>query len=739
VKRPPAARPVAGSNKATGYWVPYVVTRGALLPGTPSRMSIALVRNVPTLVSEVSSTDPYGPSTATLSFPGITLLDEPGEGDLWWLTGEADVDIHWFDVATQTSLYIWEGTMQSFDWAEGESASSLTVTCQGALLQVDHFLAVPKYPYQPIPYEIEIGNQFQGRPSLRLAGLSTVWPSWWTTTYNKAYWDAQPLYRRPVGLNNAQRWTGTLTRATGNFEPSLQHIGNLLGSMFTERGQWTLMLEAGRRPVLRHRDRVESPISGTLVVDLMHPGVKMSALTKDHSQKVNAVFANGTTIKGVTFNGMRISPDGAKTWYEPYAARRQVEPAATSNRWLNSAIMRREVAISFSDGASEDEARIVAERHLGRYADAGLVGSLTLSVDPLVHPSTTTTYPRQLVRAGQHIQVKNLFGRPNGVLFHITESTSNDEGTTLTVDSKYRDQLTVQEVRARGRDAMAPTRLLSINEYKPTINDALFPWSYARGSGYIPRGSNSLFAGMPQDTEFPWEEWTRKRPPRHATWRSDYIRIGPASRNADLNWARKNAANAKSFIAFSVRLSQAGEAKLFQIAAYDRNGNVMQVPFHVAFYKTDVGITAMPWLTAANAAKHPPYKANQRYPFFDGAFESFNAIGQVPSSWTNNLASAGLMAGWGNYWEKAGYWPGSSAITGNRPTGLLSLNNPGLSWNLSGETNRVDLQKSPEENLRNDAAGIADVRVMIYCDAQASREVFFLGRIFRQEQAGSSD
>jgi hypothetical protein len=736
MKRPPVARPVPGSNKPTGYWIPYVLPKGERFISKPTRMVIDTVRTVPTLVSAVGNTDPYGPSTATLTFPGITLLDDPGEGDLWWLIGEQDVEIHWFDVETNGSIYQWEGSMQSFDWAENDTGNELVVTCQGAMLQLDSFLATPNYPYQPLPYELEIANQFQGRPSLRLAPMLIEFPAWWTRTYTKSYWDALALYRRPQKMTNGQQWTGMLTRNTGEFDPALQHIGNLLGSMFTDRGQFTLMLDKGRQPVLRHRERVESPNAATLVVDMLMPGVKVTSMTKDHSQKVNAVYASGTTIKGVTFNGMQVSPDGSRTWYEPYAYRREVEPDMTSNQWFDQGMMRREVNISFSEGSSEDEARVVAERHLTRYADAGLTGTLFLSVDPTKFGiQGPVTYPRQLVRAGMHIQIKNLFGRPDGVLFHITESTSDDSGTTMTLDSKFRDQLTVQEVRARGRDAQAPTRLLSINQYAPTQQDLLFPWSYTLGSGYVPRGSRSLFSGMPQDMEFPWEDWTRKRPPRDPVWAKDYIRIGPASNNADYNWALVASANPLDGLAHHVRLSQAGEAKLFQIAAYDRNGNIMQVPFHVSFYTNEIQVPSMPWMTsAAQAAKYPPYKKGQRYPFFQGAFEAIGSSGRVSDNWTNSLGTAGLMAGWGNYYEKAGYWPGSSSVTGAQPTGMLSLVNPGLSWNLTGEKNRVNLQASPEANLKNDNTGVADVRVMIYCDAQAAREVFFLGRIFRAEQ-----
>lgn len=734
MRRPPKA--TTTENYATGMWRPVVRPFGREFTemGYPSFLDISMVRNMPTLVQNVSTTDPFGPSTAQLVFPAVTLLDAPGEGDLWWLVGDMSVDLRWTPAEPGGESYTWEGLFQSFDWNETETGHQLTVSCQGALLPLGNFLATPRYPYQPIPYEREIAEQFKNRPSLRLARMpEPEWPSWWTRTYTKSYWDALPVYRRPEGMVDGMPWTGMLTRNTGDFNSALEHVQALLGNMFTDRGQFTVMLDKGRVPILRHRDRVEVANEDTLILDLLKPGCSVQSLSVDHSQKVSAVYASGTTVKGVTFNGMRVSPDGSKTWYEPYAARREVHPPDSTNPWWTRSMLRREVAITFADGASEDEATLVAQQHLDRYVDPGIIGTLLVTVDPW--RSDGTTFPRQILRAGMTVQVRNLFGRPDGVLFHITEATSSDEGTSITIDSKYRDQLTVQEVKARTRDALAPVRLLTINSYAPTQQDALFPWSYARGSGYIPRGSKSLFDGMPDDLEFPWQEWTRRRPPKDATWAPDYMRLGPRSTNANDNWVRMPTSNASDFKAYRIRMSQAGEAKLLQVAAYDRNGNVLEVPFHVSFYTMNsVGVKSMPGLTKERAPQYAPYQAGQRYPFFEGAFESQYADGRISDAFTQNLQSAGLIAGWGNHYEKAGYWPGSSKQNGARPTGLLSLVNPGLTWNLTGQVNRIDVGKTAEENLRNDAAGVADIYVMIYCDGQADQEVFFLGRIFRAEQ-----
>jgi hypothetical protein len=739
VKKPPTAQQLTSTE--TGYWIPYIYPRGKRFAGRPTWVDISLVRGMPTSVASMGTSDPFGPTTAQISVPSVTLLDSLGEGDLWWCTGDVNVDIHWFDVKKNRTTYTWEGHVTSFEW--GGDGGTLTITCRGALLQLQDFLSVPKYPYQPSPYEIEIANQFKNRPSLRLAGMQIQFPKWWTKTYDKVYWDKQPLYRRPTGLVKGQKWTGLMTRNTGEFGASIEHIEELLGAMFTERGQWTLMLGKGRVPILSHRDRLDEPVVGiTNVVDLLHPGVHMTSATRDHGQKVSAVYANGTTVKGVTFNGMRVSPNGANTWYEPYAARREVEPAITTNPWYDSGVLRREVNIQFSEGADEEEAYPVAQQHLDRYVDSGVTATMELTIDPMVpqlEGAAPIYKPRQLLMAGESIQVKNIFGRPEGMLFHITEVSTTDEATSLTLDSKYRDQLTVQEVRAGSRDALAPVRMLAINSYAPTMQDLLFPWSYTLGSGAIPRQSKNFLKSAPASLEFPWDAWTKAHPPRDKRYTNAYIKIGPTSKIATNNWAKQKTANAKDFKAYTVRLSQAGEARLLQIAAYDRNGAVMKVPFHVSFYM-QLGIKAsnMPKLTTAQAKKYPPYKANQNYPFFAGAFESVDSNGRLNESWQNSLGTAGLIAGWGNYYDKAGYWPGTSTSgSADTATGMLSLTMPGLSWNLvGGDAQRVDQQRTPAQNLANDTKGVADVAVMIYCDAQKTKDVFFLGRIYRLEQTG---
>jgi hypothetical protein len=711
-------------DSVAGFWRVLVYPYGNR---GSSALDVTFVRGAPTLVESLETSDPFGPTTATLAFPSITMLDRLGAGDIPWCGPETDVDICWFTPYSDTPMYRWEGYFASFDFSASGSESMLTVTCRGAMFQVDNWLAKPEYVYQPIPYEVAISRAFSQVADSRLSALSVEWPSWWRKTFSLEDYADQPLYLRPVGVEDGANWSGYITRSTGSFDPSLTgYIQGLLANMHTEFGQFTVTLDQGRRPVLRHRDRGTTPTQDTLVIDALQPGVDMN-FTRDFTQQLNVVYGQGKSINGSTFSGMKVSADGTRITYEPYAYRREVYPT-DMNDWYDRSVMRKEVSLSFFEGVSEDEAQQIARSHLQRFSDPGITGSITLSSSAQYENGYL---PWFLITAGRTILVKGLFGVPEGVLFHITEASVSEGSVSLTVDSKFRDQLTVQEVRMRTRDSLAPIRLLTVGQFKPNIPDMLFPWSYSDGSGFMPKAAKDLFSGMPSGVTFPWTDWTRQRPPSDPKWAQCYVRIGPASTNADENWA--NARQSLSdFQPIPIRMSQAGEVSLIQVAAFDRNGNILQVPFHVSFYKTNgTSYTSMPMLTMDEEQDYPPFKAGQHYPFFKQAWEEFTPDGQkVNTETVQAVPTAQILAGYGNYYEKAGYWPSSSTVPTSSPTGLFS-DSSGFSWDLTDAVYGVDPQRSAQENLAD--PNRADIQAMIYCDAQGTQEVFFLARIFRKE------
>lgn len=720
----PTARLIDNSLK--GSWQVWIYPLGERL--SISAVNVTFVRGAPTVVESLTTVDPFGPGTASLKFPSVTMLDELGSDDLWWMVPEADVDIVWV-TAEDEVIFRWEGFLASFDYAANDAGGELNVTCQGAMYQMDNYLAFPEYVYAPLPYEKAIARQFANRPDSRLAPFQVEFPSWWTTRFDASSYENSPEFLIPSGLTDGALWSGMVTRATGSFDTVLtSYIQGLLGSMHTDTGQFTLALDQGRVPVLRHRDRKVTPDAATLEVNVLWPGVEIGGLSRDFSQRLNVVYGQGKALNGQAFTGMKVSADGSRTFYEPLAARRGVHPQV-NNPWYAATTMRKEVNLSIYEGVTEDEARVVARRHLERFSDPGVTGSVSLRVDPLLDGQA---YPRELISAGQSLVIRGLFGRPEGVLFHITEASVSGESTDLTLDSKFRDQLTVQEVRLRGRDSLSPVRMITLGQFGPNVPDQLFPWSYEMGSGFVPKGSNALFRGMPSTITFPWQDWTTSRPPRDPQWADNYIRVGPASFDADDNWANRTPGGV--FTPYAVRMSQAGEARMFQIAAYDRNGRILRVPFHVSFYATNgTSVSSMPMLGEDDIDEDPtiPYAAGQHYPFFRNAWERFRDNGQqLNPETTQAVPTSTPIIGYGTFFEKAGFWPLSSSTPGATATGLF-VDEQGFSWDLTGEINRVNVQEPPETNLLYPER--ADIYVMIYCDAQQYQDVYFLGRVFRKE------
>lgn len=734
VQRRLTHKPVRATRVAesiTGYW------SVSVHPPGQAPVDITFVRGLPTKIAAFGMEDPFGPTDFSFSLPGVTYFDRAGSGDLAWLVRDADVDLTWHGPLPSGYPFPgfrWEGYIASFDW----SGDGLSVSCAGATHQMDNYQAKPEYPQRPLPYEWAITRQFRGRPDLRLSAMRVEWPAWWKTKYTEPA-KSTPAYLVPNGVKSGDNWTGMLTRSTGSWQATLTgYVQSLLTSMYTEKGRWTIDLDPGRMPVLRHRDIRTAPADDIAVIDPAAPEVKID-LSQDFSQSLNVAYGQGTSLSGVAYTGMEVSADGSTTTYQPLAALRQVEPATDKNGWFQRSRMRKEILLQLQQGLDENDARKVALAHLARFGDPGLTGTVTLGTDPTLGG---VAFPRALLRAGMSIQLPKLFGDPAGVILHVTRSSYDAvEGTaTLTVDSKYRDQLTIDEVRLRGRDALSITRMLVAGTYQPPVSDQLVPWNYATGSGYIPSGPQfsalRLFRDMPADLPFPWTDWTTQRPPKAAAWRDCYVRLGPRSVNANNNWTGVSDA-AGSRIGIPVKLSQAGQIRLIQLAAYDRDGHVLPVDFHFSLYNSrGVNYTSMPSLPSDIAGNYPEwapagqrYAGGQHYPFFPNAWESYNADGTITNpKQVSAVQTSQLIRAWGSSYEKAGHWPGSSAA-GDPPTGLL-VDEAIFGYDCTRNPNQFDPQ-SPTKNATNPDAGV--VYLMIYCDLQQNQEVFFAGRMFRVE------
>ena len=714
-----------------------------------TRREITMFRGAPIQLQSLSTSDPFTDSVGSFNLPQVTALDTPGQGDLDWLMPDADIDIVWQNTSHYDFSWRWEGYIASMDFTFQDTDTSISVQMKGALYALDSYRAQPAYPRRPIPYEILIQRGFdQDKYPARLGKLAVSFPSDWDKKVPK-FSDPEYLsFLKPWGVSTGQKWTGLTSRSTGAWDPMLTgFVQSLLGNMFDEsNSQWTIRNNGFRRPELYLRRPPEDDDPQILNITLGNPGVGISG-SRDFTQMANVIYAQGEDLVGIQYSNMQVTPDGQSTYFLPYAWSPQTYPR-TGNPDLAKTAMPKELQIKVQTGLDERAAYQVARTQLQRFQEPGLTGSITLTTDPL--DNTGRPFPRFLIKAGRTIRIKNLFGIPEGVLVHVTQASvnfSDNIQVSLTYDSKYRDQLTVDEVQARTRDALDPIRSIQLGKFTNTTNDLVLPWSYADGSGCIPSGggrnSKEFFLEkLPDTAKFPYEEWTKKYPP--SKYPNYFIKFGPTNTtNSTKNWAvRSN--DTGSLLIYPIKMSQAGTIKLTQIAAYDKNGNVMPVKFHVSIYNNGgVRITDLPQFPQDPEANNIPYLKppgisvnygiRQKNPWFKNAWETTMPDGTIPSDNPQAYvpaANANLVTGWGNYFEPAGFWPGRQSRGATR-TGMLVDT---TAWSYQMDSTQIDLQR-PENNKKIEDAGM--LFLTIYCDDQGDQPVFFMGRLLRQE-AGQS-
>jgi hypothetical protein len=695
-----------------------------------ANVDITVVRGAVTQIESYSSGDPFGDAAAVLTFPTITMFDDPTSMEFRrWLYHFADIDIYWapsvpatpitapedrvIDPVTQqpilTNPYgfgavkVWEGFIASFEFTD----QGLSMQCQGALYQLDRYQAKPFYPARPWPVEALIADQFDHtrRPNLRTMPLQIGWPTSWKRTV-PAYSGEDPPVFAPVvavGVN----WTQYVSRSTGGWEAALtSFIQGLLTGMITRNGdgdnvppgdQWTVDKYTGRRPVLHVRDRHRIP---DFTVWLGTPGVAVS-LSSDSTQAGNIIYGQGQDIHGVAWNNAIISNDGTRTDYQPLAADPAVFPL-DSNPLLVQGAFVSEVNAKFDSGISQADATGLAALFLGRDRETGWTGSVTLSVDPSPH------LPRWLITSGMTLLLKGFLGSGNvGVRLHISavEVTPESGDVALTVDTRYRDLLTVQEAINRARDPLTPVKMLQINRTSITVEDIQAPWDYAAGSGYVPRACRQFHVTRPATQLFPYVAFAKARPPK--SYPDFYVKCNASAAKDYDKWAGP----------VPVRVSKSGTINRTEFAIYDANGNVItDCPFHVSFYNLDVSADDMP--TAQDGSGPSP--------FINNAFEKIDPnTGEAWPSGNYLDPPDSLIIGWGNVVNnvanRAGFSPGSEADD-NKPTGLLI---DAVNWQYD-TTKNMEYQPYIPNGLQDDQALL--IWAMFY--AEYRTPVYFMGRLF---------
>jgi hypothetical protein len=699
---------------------------------------ITMFRGVPCSIDSYTFSDPYSDATAQITFQQITEIDDLDV--VWWCKEFTKIDIYWVPASSeklseedyaatnpetggtgwwinvgQKGNPIWEGHTYSY----APSSDGTIVQCQGAMFAVDRYISKPSFPPRPQTAESLIMAAFNSCPT-HLASFNPVdihWPSNWSKVYTGTI---------PVdGINLGEKWSGYATRNTGNWGRMLTgFVSELLGVMYTpddcgvtEGNQWTVLKGPNRQPYLTIRDRFRQPDFYVLTAT---PGIKIS-LSRDALNTSSIYYGTGLATDGSKWSNTSITPDGAYTEYRPLAFFNGHYPLVQG-----SGLISGETMIQFGTGVGLDQAIVAAEKMLKRDYDPGWIGDIELAVDP------SSKLSKWDIKPGMCVQVRNYAG-VGYINLHIAQvsCSPNEAKVTLSVDSKFRDLLTLEEVTAKIRDPLSPAKLLKVGERTGILEDHLAPWDYTAGSGMVRMEARNFFLEMPRNISFPWTEWTRSHPPRD--FGEYYMEVAANKTSSKKRW------NACSFLT-----SSKGVIRLSQFVCVDEDGEIVPIPFHVSIHDvnkiddqtveldendTDDGsIESTFWWSAI-----PHYGSNESTMYSPFAHEDMwmrvSASG-ADLTGTDFYPPESMLMGWGTKEQPAGYSPGR-LTDGTPPTGKLFDESPWSYNNVGGTTN----------NARIDPTGLDPktqrlTKTMLTCAIYAEHDepVYFIGRMWKQEE-----
>ncbi len=502
-------------------------------------VDVTFLRDVPALINDWSSVEPFGDAAASFTLPQVSEFDALGTGALAPFVGGAPVDLRLVRPDGSTTS-VWTGQLVEPSGETSATRGVLSCDSQGALFQADWSVKPPSFALEAR----DIGDV--------IAETMNSYES------------------RDYGVCRAVT-TGIRTRSRGAWTPRLSgYIQDLLSTATTPAGdQWTVA-QQGRVPVIRLKDR--TTVNATFTIG--QRGITTN-LSSDLLGGANVIFGEGTDIDGCRWRNTKYpnlrtddapvyplaaasvftagsattgfapfademrrsgytmasvdtysSADaaevrdaqsragilvdgivGPQTWaaifqtgsdggdlsgayFAPIAFDARVEPRLHNaqgadigaNPTFDPALPRVERHINYGEGVSKAEATESALVDLARDADSGWQGTVTFATDP-------ENMSRFELREGLNLLAKAHRG-VNRMLHIARASISWQAGTvTCDVDTKARDLVTLAGIRSRNKDAAQDPGRRGSSQRRSSRNtqDSTSVFDCEAGAGIIPR------------------------------------------------------------------------------------------------------------------------------------------------------------------------------------------------------------------------------------------------------------
>lgn len=516
---------------------------------------VTIFRGAPVLVERWTDAEPFGPGPAVLVIPKVAPGETLGGSALSWIGFGDPIEI----VGRRsdgTRRLLWNGFVGSHEPDYNQASAEMRVVLTGLLwqgdltrmrgsLSIDHvdvgiavtqaLNAVPSRRFPLIPvFAIGIASNQRGSYEQSPIGYAQELLSTATQPSGERQYTIGPTVEGGFELrlkdNVNERWTVVagqpgvdlqLTRSIDDGPNAIYGTG-----VEDNGGRWANW----RYPGL-HRDTApaypNSSASNTITVGETDASTSSGSGVSTwerrmrqlgYSVVVDGRYSSADAAQCRSLQAARgIQVDaiiGPQTWaatFEvgsnvgeldsayraPLAVRPEVEPLlyhpdgspAGPNPAFDPSVMRVEREISFGAGVSKAEGVRSAQQMLAREHVPGWVGTITLAADP-------QESSRLEIRAGHNIRPRG-FHSESGPLLHIAQVEHVPGGvSTLTVDEKARDLLTVGQVIARNKqNLMDPARRPGPVTRRSRLQvDQVVEFDFDSAAGQVPR--HAIFGGL---------------------------------------------------------------------------------------------------------------------------------------------------------------------------------------------------------------------------------------------------
>ncbi len=521
-------------------------------------VDVTFYRDTPTQVKGWTINEPFSDASAEIVFPQVSGFETlPSFVTMPFTMPNVDLYLVRPDNSVKP---LWEGLAASYEVNE----KGLTLTCIGALYQLDFYRKAPSFRTETRDVQVVIAEEFTSRPAMR------------------------------TGPPNYILGGGLFTRQRGGWQPVLTgYIQDLLTNAQDTYGpQLTLIKEPGRIPSMGRKDLTTVHWAASFGA----PGVECE-LRRDRTTETNVYFGEGISDdnchwRNTKYPGLRVdtapvwpgtyicgsnnmgtndrelwaaeaqrkgfpvTSDGAcsadnqvwirqlqasrgisvdgivgpQTWaatfdtgtnggtldgvyFSPIIIEPTVDPYVynadgsiiTTNPTFDPTKPRIEQYAMYGQGVALTDAVQSAARQYDRDSVAGWSGTITLTADPADLRPGEGAGSRYEMRINENIRLDNFQG--GNLLLHIVQVRVdiNAGSTTLTVDTKARDLLTLVQIQQNQKDTIDPAKRPRTYRNSRQVEDRIHVFDCEAGGGRVPY--QGLQAGLWNVNQIPFGEF----------------------------------------------------------------------------------------------------------------------------------------------------------------------------------------------------------------------------------------